>query len=520
MKIAYIHATIPSTRHNAFIVEDGLFTFVGTTASVLRKPIDRVIDLEHKTVFPGFHDSHLHVLGLGMVRAQFDASLYDTIPKLIDAASQETGDAIIGRGFKESQFQEKRVLTKQDLNQVREDIPVIIYRVCGHLVVANDAAIRKVQAMNKPLPQDKASYDFEKGLFKEEAIAWIRNAIPEVSDETLEAWILDAQAYLHHLGVTAVGSDDFSMLEIPYERVHNVFKRLDQNGKLTLRVLEQANLPKLEDLKRYIASKDAYFVGNRYKSGPLKLLADGSLGARTAYLRDVYSDDATTRGIQVFSQDTLETLFQTASNAGMDIAVHGIGDGIIDSILDAFETLESVQTNNHRHSIIHAQLAPFDQIERMASLKIGAQTQPIFIDADIDIVESRLGERANTTYLFNTMAKNQNIPTTISTDAPIESPNPFRNLYVALTRRSITYKDTEPFIPEEAMTLKTALDAYTKVPAFFRKEEKSLGRIAKGHRADFVIVEGFDVKDLTSLLTTTVRRTYVEGMCVYDVDSH
>ncbi len=505
MKTAYINARIPFTKHNAFIVEDGRFTYVGRKAVALKRSIDSIIDLADYTVLPGFNDSHLHVLGIGKSMAMLDLSKAESIDALKTHLREANSDPIVGRGYHESQFAEKRSPEKADLNDVTTDVPIALYRVCGHMAIANDAAIKRAQHLSTP---PREGVDVERGIFKEDGVHWLMRGVLRADESTIETQILAAQDYLLSQGVTAVGSDDFAMYPIPFETILNVFVRLASTDKLKLRVLEQANLPAVDTLKRFIDKGHVNRQHKRYRLGPLKLLADGSLGARSAFMREPYADKAT-RGIRVFDQATLNTLIEMANHAGMDVAIHAIGDACVDAVLDAIERIPESERQSRRHSIIHAQLANEEHIDRMARLHVGAQTQPIFINSDIVVIDQALGDRAPHTYLFKSMA-DAGVRTSISTDAPVEGANPFKNLYVATTRRSIKHPTAPPFNPTEAFHLKDAIEAYTSVPAAFSYQESELGQIKKGYMADFVVVEGFE-----DLLHAKVLSTYIEGERVY-----
>ncbi len=514
MKTAYIHAKLPHPHQDAFIVENGKFTLFGKTAHILKHAYDTVVDLAHHHVLPGFHDSHLHLLGIGMIRGIFSAAHFSSIDALIEAAKNHPADPLIGRGYHESQFTPERSLVRDDLDRISTEKPVIIYRVCGHMATANKAALNAAKKLGHPLPEDHESFDLETGVFKEEAIEWLTRIIPHPSKARLTEELLDAQAYLLSLGITAVGSDDFAIYKMPFEPVTEAIEALDASSQLKIRLYEQANLPVLEDLERFIAKGYPNKRFNRYRIGPLKLLADGSLGARSAYMSQPYQD-RDTRGIRVFTPERLSTLVTTAMNAGMDFAIHAIGDQMIEELCALAETFSEATRQRHRHSIIHAQLARRDQIERMKQLKLGAQTQPIFINSDLPVLPMALGERMRDSYLFGSMLR-AGVLTTIGTDAPVESPNPFENLYVAITRRSIRHKELGVFLQEEAMTFKEALRAYTHLPAYFTYDESRLGLLKKGYYADFIVVEGLVPANPDSLLKSRVMQTYIDGECVFN----
>ena len=514
MKITYIHCVIPFSKHNAFIVEDGRFAQVGDATHLLNVPVDKVIDLKDRVVLPGFNDAHMHVLGLGYMLSIHGLAHYKSIEEMIEDLRKDPSSVIEGRGFTEGQFIEKRLPTKDDLNRIASDRPVLLYRVCGHLLVANDVAINQVLALKGENPF-KDEVDLHLGHFKEAAIGWLKEAFDVKDENTLEKEIMMAQDHLLSQGVTSVGSDDFIVYAKPYEEVLNVLARLGEDGTLKLRVQEQVNLPHLDSFKDFLNKGYARQRFGRYVMGPSKLLVDGSLGASSAYMCEPYSDDPTQRGLLNFDQKTLETYIRLCHEHGMDFAWHAIGDGTSETIMNALEAVaDDVSLKTRRHSLIHAQLTPLHQIKRMQSLNLGSMPQPIFIDEDIDILEKKIGDRRLDAYRFNSLY--HHVPTALSTDAPIETANPFRNLYLAVTRQSLKHPDHPPYLIEEAMTLKDALHSYTVMGAYFMYQEHELGHIKPGYCADFVVVEGFDVSDPQSLLKTEVKQTFIEGECVYE----
>lgn len=518
MKKAYINATLLNTKHNAFIVEDGLFKMFGSKHMILNQTIDEVIDLKGRTVLAGFNDSHMHLLGIGKSMHMEDVSSFKSIDTIINHFKTLNKPYILGRGFHQANVSEKRDITRADLDKVSQEIPIIIYRVCGHMVMANSKAIEDAVKRYGKKDDLANGYDLEKGIFKEDAIHYVLDTLPKVTKAQIEQEILRAQDYLLSQGITAIGSDDFSMYKIDYETILKAFINLDEKKKLKLRVLEQVNLPSIETFKDYLDKGYANKRFNRYQLGPLKLLADGSLGANSAYLSEPYEDEETC-GISVFKKAKLIEYFKLCHAHNMDFAIHAIGDQCVEDILNALEqTSDEALHEKRRHSIIHAQLARPDQISRMKALNVGAQTQPIFLNSDMAILEKKLGEtRAEQSYLFYSMYRSGML-TSISTDAPVEDSNPFENLYVSMTRKSIKDPHLEPHNINEAFTLSEALDAYTHKPAHFMYLEDSLGLLKAGYKADFITVDDFNPELPNSFLTTTVYQTFIDGEMVYKKD--
>ncbi|MFW6298449.1 MAG: amidohydrolase [Bacillota bacterium] len=508
MKTAYINARMPKTPSDAFIVEDGRFTHVGRKRAILNQKVDLIVDLKNQAVLPGFNDAHLHLLGLGKTMDMVDVSKVTTIAQLIERLKASDAPTIIGRGYSETQFDSKRSPTKADLDKVSKEKPVLLYRFCSHVIIANQAAIDKAYTLHGGYPDAEGQYDLSTGRFTESSRQWLM-ALESESKRDFRRFILKGQDHLIKHGVTAVGSDDFGVVASDYEDVLDVFKLLGQSGKLKLRVLEQVNIA---DETRFIdfLNKDyPHTAYGRFTLGPVKLLLDGSLGARTAAMREPYSDAPGETGTLVYDEAFIHRRLDLAREKGMDYAMHAIGDRTIETLI---QVGEKRQGENYRDAIIHAQLADAFQIERMEALGLGAQVQPAFISSDTPIVRERLGERADTTYLFNTMIE-KGVKTAFSTDAPIEDVNPFLTLYTAITRKTPEGKDT--FNHGEAVPFKTALDAYTKVPAYFMRMEDRLGAIQKGFLADFIVVKDLDYADAESLLRAKVLETYIEGECVY-----
>ncbi len=509
MRTAYIHLHVPFTNIRAFLVEAGRIIKTGSPRRILNSHIDHVVDLKDATVLPGFHDAHMHLLGKGMTLNQLDASRYASTAGIQRAIRQRGGREVVARGFHEDMLEEGRTPTRADLDAADRDRPVLLYRACGHLIVANTPAIEAAEKRRGGYPEAKETFDVNQGWFSETAREWIAAALPSPDEQTLEAWILDAQDALLSQGVTAVASDDFSVTAADPALVHRVLKQLDADGKLKLFVLEQANLGGIAATERFLNTMQKQPQG-RYRLGPIKLFTDGSLGAGTAWMKKPYADMAG-RGLSVFNDREIERFFHLAHAHGRDVALHAIGDAAIEAILMAYGRAQRTLQHAHRHAIIHAQLASRNQLARMHTLGIGAQIQPAFVRTDAELARRRLGKRSADAYAFGTM-ESLGIPLALSTDCPIESSEPLANLDTAVHRLD---KNNAPFHPEERMSLKGAIDAYTRGGAYFARTDNWMGQIRKGFDADFVVVEGLDADAPQTLETARVAETYIRGERVW-----
>ncbi|MCK7484274.1 MAG: amidohydrolase family protein [Bacillus subtilis] len=239
---------------------------------------------------------------------------------------------------------------------------------------------------------------------------------------------------------------------------------------------------------RYIAQGYANKTfSDRLKMGPLKILTDGTLGARTAAMTSPYHDDPTTTGLLTYSDAELYALVKTAHQAGMSVAMHAIGDRAMTQVLDTYErVLEEFPRADHRHTIIHAQITTPAILERMRRLNVYAAVQPIFIDYDMTVVNERVGRQlAQTSYAWKTM-QNLGINVAIGTDAPVEDINPFENIRAAVYRSN---KAGHVYNLHEKMTVADAIHAYTKCSARQTRDEDQFGEIKVGHFADFAVLD-------------------------------
>lgn len=407
-----------------------------------------------------FYDSHLHLLGLGYNESLIDLTNISTINELQKLSSNK--EVIVGRGWNQNNFIEKRYPNKFDLNRISIDKPVIFIRVCGHVLVCNDRAMELANISKSSNQIEGGTFNHESGIFTEDALSLIYDIIPKPSKEDIKDMFIKGNDILVKNGITRCASDDFSTLPVPYELIIECLEELYNEGKMTVKLYEQVNLPTKELLLDFITKGYHRRKFNGFRMGPLKLLADGSLGGRTAYLREDYADDPGNRGIKVLKDEDLEELIYIADSNNIDVAIHAIGDGMIDIVLDAIEkSTKRTNRTHHRHSIIHAQLANRAQIRRMRGLGISAIVQPIFLNSDIAIVEERLGkERAKETYLFKTMYK-EGIKVGFSTDSPVESVNPQDNIYCAMTRKSIKNPNLSVFLKDEKFSYDECIECYT-----------------------------------------------------------
>lgn len=274
----------------------------------------------------------------------------------------------------------------------------------------------------------------------------------------------------------------------------------------------------IERLKQFLSLGYKTGQGDEYfKIGPLKLLTDGSLGARTAYLCNPYADDPSTKGISVFTQDELNELVITAHNGGMQIATHAIGDGAMYMCFEAFKKAqEQNPKEDPRFGIIHLQITDEVLLEKFKEQNVIAYAEPICLNNDLHMIEDRVGkERSKTTYNYRYLADN-GVHVAISSDCPVDSLNPMKNIYVAVTRKDYEGYPEDGWLPEQRLTIDQALYGFTMGSAYASFEENVKGSIEPGKYADMVIIsEDIYAINPDDIQNIKVEMTIVGGKVVF-----
>lgn len=482
----------------AFLVEDGRFAFVGDSSDVLAMAPEKTTDLKGRFVCAGFNDSHMHLLSFGNALSvaplsEHTYTLEDMIACL-QAAQPGRGGWILGRGWNQDLFRDvNRMPNRYDLDKVSVTHPVCAVRACGHALCLNSLALQTLGITGDTPQPEGGEISMENGepngLLFDNAMLLAQEKIPSPEKDDIIQMLRKACMAVNAMGITSCQSDDYSAFQnLPWETVNEAFRELEASGELTVRVYEQANFPKKEELESFIAAGNRTGIGSDYfRVGPLKLLGDGALGARTAFLSKPYADAPDTKGLSVFSQEEFDALIGCANENGMQVAVHCIGDACLDMVIEALrKALSENPRDNHRHGIVHCQITRPDQLDALAQMRLHIYAQSIFLDYDIHIVKARCGEAlASSSYSWKTLM-NKGCTVSNGSDCPVEYPNVMKGIQCAVTRRDL--KGHGPYLESEAFTVREALDSFTKAGAYSSFEENIKGQIIPGMLADFVIL--------------------------------
>jgi len=500
------------SKAQALAIKQGKFIAVGTNTQILSYVGEntRKIDLKGKTVVPGFIEAHVHGASLGRLLSQINLRNVKSIKEIQQKVGQwakktDEGKWIVGRGWDQDKLVENRYPSRFDLDQVAPNHSVFLLRVCGHLGVANSEAMRLAEITKQTKPPKGGRIDREpktgepNGILRENALNLIYDILPESTEKNLFATCLSVCQRMVEEGITTAHWIISSANEL------RVIQRLDDRDMLPLRIYVLIPVEFLENLVELGLSTG--FGSNKIKIGSIKMLADGSLGARTASLKQPYNDAPGTDGMLLYSQKQLEKFVKKAHEANLQLAIHAIGDRTVEIVLKILEkTLKKMPKENHRHRIEHASVLNLGLISKMKELGVIASVQPHFVVSDFWIID-RLGKaRARWTYAFKSLLK-KGVTTMGGSDAPVEPVSPILGIYAAVARKAF---------PQERLTVDEALRLYTINAAYGSFEEDVKGSIEKGKFADLAVLSQDPYKTTPGRIREIkVETTIVDGNIVY-----
>lgn len=517
---------------SAFLVEDGVIRAVGTYEQLkCEDPGCVCVDLEGKCVVPGFHDSHQHFLCYAIDKEKidfFNARSLEDMAQLTQAYIEKyqvpKGTWIQGGGWNENNFADRRLPTREDLDRFCPDHPAIFTRACCSVAVANTLALKMAGIFEDPPAMEDGRIVLDStgtptGMLEERARFLIYDIIPNVGKEHLKELILSCQEDLLRCGLTTVQTDDFKLWDASIDDILAAYRELDREGRLKVRFHQQLRFVNHAELDHFLEQGLKTGDGTDFfKIGAYKLLPDGSLGGKTAALREPYVGDLENRGILTYHTQDLYSLLEKAHTHGLQLAMHAIGDRTMDQVLSCYERLmREHPAEDPRFRIIHCQITTRDILESFVRMGILADIQPLFIRADMEIAEALLGpERTRWSYNWKTMHQ-MGIHVSGSSDAPVESFDPLSAIYCATTSKNLQGQPDGGWMPEQRLSMQEAVALYTTGSAYTSFEEGYKGKLAPGYLADFLVLSEdlFTVPE-ERLLGVKVERTYVGGKLAFE----
>ena len=519
-------------RAKALFAKNGIIEAIGSDKDILSLCDSKttVLDIKGKFLMPGMTDTHNHLLATGRSLETLNLSGASSIEEMIDKSRRflsespiSDGQWFFARGWDQNHLAEKRFPNRYDLDKITLEIPLFFERSCGHIASLNSKAL-DILRIGKGFKISGGVVNSDEngeptGIVSEAAVNWVRMNIPESSDDTLMRWYKRATDEMVRLGITSVQTDDLGIVGST-DRIFRLYEQMELEDKMPLRIAEQWHLRDETELTTFIECGYHQRNGISYfASGPLKIHVDGTLGAKTAALREEYSDEPGNRGIYARSQGELDRLTAIAQEAGMQVAYYAIGDGAIDRCLNAVESTKRLSDNKNRtisHRIVHCQVGANDIYKRMAELGVMADIQPAFVTSDWPIVMSRLGaERARWSYAWKTLIQ-FGITVGAGSDSPTEPLDPMLGIRAAILRKDLSDQPEHGWLPSEKLDRVEAFSMYTKGGAVVCGEGDFRGTLEIGKAADIIafMENPFKIDD-HEIQNLTVGLTVVDGKIRY-----
>ncbi|HYC27020.1 MAG TPA: amidohydrolase [Nitrososphaerales archaeon] len=463
-----------------------------------------VIEAAGGTILPGLIDTHCHPFELGSLKKELDLRGVGNIVGLrlrLAAAVRRTpkGDWIVGRGWDHEAFSDLRLPSMSDVDDLTPDNPIVLTRVCGHIALINSRALTLLGPGERRGPEcDRDESGELTGILRESALEEVYAKVPRTVAGEAEA-LLAAEFEASRFGLTSLYA--IVSPEGWREQLESLLT-LESGGSLSLRY------------RVYVPNEAMGFVAEQKGKGRfesdsvcvkgVKLYTDGSLGARTAALREPYYDDPGNSGILRYSDEELAELVSRADQAGHQVIVHAIGDRAVEQAADALSTIVG-GGNPRRHRVEHASLLPKDLRSKLVRLSIPVTVQPMFIVSD-SWASRRLGdERVLDLYPLKSMAE-EGLTASGSSDSPVETMSPILGMWAAMDRGGTN--------PPESLTMDEAVALYTDSARL--NGGLPVQRVEAGMPADLTLLDS-DVQGMHPALLRKVgvTLTMVGGHPVY-----
>lgn len=497
-----------NTIEEAVAIKDGKIVEVGPERQILNKySADEYIDIQDKDVYPGWIDAHGHIMSYSRSKLSVDLigcrSMDEILLRIERYQSKYKRPFIIGRGWDQSLWGDK-MPTNEQLNEHYPNIPVCLFRIDGHALLANDYLIKKSDVFKKyhvdpelfngghyevlkPELQDE-NYDHTTdldanhtptGVFVDNAMNPILDILPDFPEKELISAMMEVQDELLMYGITGVHEAGITHKE------RKLLNKLVSKGKLKINLYAML-LPTEENIA--FARSNGYYKNKNLYIRSFKIYGDGALGSRGAFLKHPYHDRHDHSGYLTTSRENLEKYFGICQETGYQMNTHAIGDSTNRIILDLYQEMFEYNPD-HRWRIEHAQIVDPADFNMFSEAGIIPSVQPTHATSDQRWAESRLGEdRMEGAYAFKSLLNSYGM-LAIGTDFPVEYIDPFRTLNAAVNRKDKDNFPAQGFRPDESITIDDCIAGMTKWAAYACFQEKSLGTIEKGKDATLSIFE-------------------------------
>jgi predicted amidohydrolase YtcJ len=518
-----LHAEAVAVKGNKILA-------VGTAKEISRHidpAVTKVIDAAGRAVIPGFNDAHAH---FGPLDPDFIELRYTTDPAVITAKVKEQanriqkGELIYGGHWEHEMFSTGEWPTKELIDAVSPDNPVVLRRTDGHSALVNSFVLKQ-SGITKATPdpfggeimRDPVTGE-PTGILKESAMSLIRTGAVEVERTEQEEREREWTGYILALqmaaesGITSIqipGSANFGMYD-SIMALGSLTCRIDIGGELTS---DPSRLDKYEEMRNKYPSS-----GEWIRFGYLKDFMDGTLGSATAMMFEPFADEPEKTGLPQMSYEELEARVLAADVRGFQIGIHAIGPKANNWILNAYEKAREVNgVRDSRHRSEHAQILIEEDIPRFRALGVIPSMQPVHCITDKRFAEKRIGtERSRWAYAWKSLA-DSGAKLAFGTDYSVEPINPMEGLYASVTRKDRKGEEGEGWFPMEKITMEKAVEYYTLGAAYSQFMEERKGMLREGYLADITILSE-DIFNIPEEMIMSVKADYtvVDGKIVYE----
>ncbi|MGL5113330.1 MAG: amidohydrolase [Flavobacterium sp.] len=501
------------TNASALLIDkEGKIAAVGTKEALLQSCGDKaiMIDMQGKTIVPGLNDAHIHVWKIGHLRTyMLDVRGVTSITEFKQklkafAAKNPNSEWIMARGINEMVLEEKRLPTKEDLDEVISDRPVFVIRTCAHIGIANTTAMQRSkvdETTEVPFGGEirKNADGSLQGIFTERALGLIMNTIPPFTFEEYKNMIVEAHNYLLSLGITSATDPAAN------EELLAAYIQLDKEGLLKVRMnVFPLRIPDGSDAIQVLPEQ---YESELLQIKTVKFFSDGGLSSATAALNVPYKNTDDYKGVLRLDYDKFYTTAKEAVKKGFSVATHAIGHQAIDLTLKVYSDLFELDPTL-KHRIEHVGFLSNDNIQDFKRMNMTAAMQPIFIYELANNFKNTLtDELLEVVYPCKTVLDN-GINLALSTDGPVvKEINPWVNIETAITRKAA---DGSVIGENQKITLREALHSYTAGSAIADNLFHIKGSITPGKYADFIVLSQ-NPYDLTDVSSVETLETWVAG---------
>ncbi|MCR9174139.1 MAG: amidohydrolase [bacterium] len=525
--------------HEAIAIRNGKIVEIGPERQILNKySADEYIDAEKKDVYPGWTDAHGHMMNYARSRISVDLigcqSFDEMILRIEKYQSKYKRPFIIGRGWDQSLWGDE-MPTNEKLNELFPDIPVCLFRIDGHALLANDYLISKANLIENYTEDSElhdgghyesadgpitlsflANNDSEidlfrlmppTGVFVDNAMNPILEVLPDFPQKELAESLMEVQNELLMYGITGVHEAGLN------DKDFKLFRRMVDKRKLKLNIYAML-LTTPENVK--FAKKHGYYRNNNLYVRSFKVYGDGALGSRGAFLKHPYADRHDHSGYMVTSRERMQEIFDLCQLTGYQMNTHAIGDSTNRIILEMYEKV-FVYNPDHRWRIEHAQIVDPADFNLFSASGAIPSVQPTHATSDQRWAEARLGEhRMEGAYAFNSLLEQSGV-LAIGTDFPVEYIDPFKTIHAAVERKNGENFPSEGFRAEEAITLEECILGMTRWAAFASFQEDKIGTLEKGKDATISMFQN-PVVSKSTFNANFAELVLIKGKKVYSAE--